>query len=198
MSQEVWEKLPRIDLKTPASFKGKELFTFYERQQTVCVRHSNGYKKPTIRRIKIIRFFTVESPKYRTDYLEAFCYLRKESRVFKATDLTILSASECPEVSEDMSTESCSTVDVSTTQNLGSIKKHVGGPTKVAREVSCEIIDVDLISDDGRLIPSVQAICSKCGHVTESFGADLPSIKRCLAEMRDECPRGQQNFYVQN
>jgi hypothetical protein len=38
--------------------------------------------------------------------------------------------------------------------------------------------------------------CSQCGHQTESYGTGDSSIKRCLALMREECPEGEENYYV--
>ncbi len=62
--------------------------------------------------------------------------------------------------------------------------------------VPCEVIVVDLENDDGRELEGVTATCSRCGHETESWGTDTPSVRRCLALLREECPRGEQNFYV--
>jgi hypothetical protein len=82
------------------------------------------------------------------------------------------------------------------------------GPTRHARvlflyhegsgmRVTCDIAETTLTNDDGYDVESVEAICRECGHITESFGTDDPSVKRCLALMREECPRGQWNFYVE-
>jgi hypothetical protein len=62
--------------------------------------------------------------------------------------------------------------------------------------VLCDVEEVTLTNDEGLDVESVEATCSKCGHVTESFGVDSPSVRRCLALMREECPKGQWNFYV--
>ena len=35
-----------------------------------------------------------------------------------------------------------------------------------------------------------------CQHTTESFGTGEKSVKRCLVLMRQECPEGEENFYV--
>lgn len=45
--------------------------------------------------------------------------------------------------------------------------------------------------------PGVCATCSECDHETESFGTSDRSIKRCLVLMREECPLGEENFYVE-
>ena len=63
--------------------------------------------------------------------------------------------------------------------------------------VTCDIGETTLINDEGLDVESVEATCQRCGHMTESFGTDEPSILRCLALMREECPRGQWNWYVE-
>lgn len=42
----------------------------------------------------------------------------------------------------------------------------------------------------------VTASCSRCSHMTESFGTGDSSKKRCLAMLREECPNSEENFYV--
>ena len=39
-------------------------------------------------------------------------------------------------------------------------------------------------------------IVVSCQHTTESFGTGEKSVKRCLVLMRQECPEGEENFYV--
>jgi hypothetical protein len=62
--------------------------------------------------------------------------------------------------------------------------------------VLVEIEETDLENEEGREIPGVRATCSKCGHSTESFGTGERSKKRCLVLLREECPEGEENFYV--
>lgn len=64
-------------------------------------------------------------------------------------------------------------------------------------KVECSIEEVTLEGDHGD-VPSVKATCSKCDHETESFGTHEGSIKRCLVLMNEECPRGEDNFYVED
>ena len=66
----------------------------------------------------------------------------------------------------------------------------------MGRRVECEISAATLTNDDGREIDGVQAECSRCGHTTESFGTSDASVRRCLAIMREQCPEGEENFYV--
>lgn len=62
-------------------------------------------------------------------------------------------------------------------------------------KVSCDVEEIELDGDFGE-IPSVRVTCSRCGHQTESFGTEEKSILRCLAILREECPEGEENFYV--
>ncbi len=63
--------------------------------------------------------------------------------------------------------------------------------------VECEVTEATLTSDDGREVEGVCATCSRCDHETESFGTGEASVKRCLALLREECPEGEENWYVE-
>jgi len=63
-------------------------------------------------------------------------------------------------------------------------------------KVECEIEEDDVENEGGRLIDGVVATCSRCGHTTESCGTSDASVRRCLVLMREECPQGENNFYV--
>lgn len=52
-------------------------------------------------------------------------------------------------------------------------------------------------NDNGHQVLCTFAVCDKCGHETRSFGDHEDSAKRCLALMREECPRNENNFYVE-
>jgi hypothetical protein len=67
----------------------------------------------------------------------------------------------------------------------------------MGEKVYCEVEETDLENDSGRMTPGVVLKCSRCGHTTQSFGTSERSIKRCLALMREECPEGESNFYVE-
>lgn len=62
-------------------------------------------------------------------------------------------------------------------------------------KIECYIEEVELDGDYGP-VNGVCATCSRCDHQTESFGTSESSIRRCLALMREECPRGEENYYV--
>jgi len=51
----------------------------------------------------------------------------------------------------------------------------------------CEIEEVELEGDSGKMIPSVKATCIDCGAETESFGQKEGSIRRCMVLMKEVC-----------
>ncbi len=61
-------------------------------------------------------------------------------------------------------------------------------------KVACEVEEV-LIDDNGREQPGVEVTCTRCDHVTQSFGTSEKSVKRCLVLLREECPNNENNFY---
>lgn len=64
-------------------------------------------------------------------------------------------------------------------------------------DVICEVEECLVKNKEGRLIPGVVVTCGRCEHATESCGTGENSIKRCFALMREECPQGEENFYVE-
>lgn len=65
-------------------------------------------------------------------------------------------------------------------------------------KISCSIEETYLENENGYEVEGVIATCSKCGHTTESFGTSESSIRRCFAIMNEECPEGENNFYVED
>jgi anti-sigma factor RsiW len=63
-------------------------------------------------------------------------------------------------------------------------------------QVTCSIEETELENDEGREISSVCATCSRCDHETTAYGTSDRSVKRALVMMREECPNGEDNFYV--
>ena len=66
---------------------------------------------------------------------------------------------------------------------------------RTASRIKCEIEYITLENDDGMPVDSVVVACGRCGHQTQSFGTTGASVRRCLALLREECPKGQVNFY---
>jgi hypothetical protein len=62
--------------------------------------------------------------------------------------------------------------------------------------VACTISEEEIENEDGVLVDGVIATCSRCDYETESFGTSERSIRRCLVLMREECPEGEANYYV--
>ena len=54
--------------------------------------------------------------------------------------------------------------------------------------VACDIETVSP-NDEGYDIDSIEATCRQCGHVTESFGTDDPSIRRCQVLIEEDLRR---------
>lgn len=62
--------------------------------------------------------------------------------------------------------------------------------------VACDVDETTMQNEDGYDVDGVEVTCGRCGHTTESFGTSGASIRRCLVLMRQECPRGEANYYV--
>ncbi len=61
--------------------------------------------------------------------------------------------------------------------------------------VRCTTEEQEVENDDGLWLDGVEATCSKCKNTTSSAGTGDASILRCMALMREQCPRNEQNFY---
>jgi hypothetical protein len=64
------------------------------------------------------------------------------------------------------------------------------------RITQCSVQETELDGDYGT-VDGIQLTCLRCGHVTESFGTSDAGTRRCLALMREECPRGNAGYYVE-
>ena len=71
-----------------------------------------------------------------------------------------------------------------------------GSKKSRTRTVPCSFEELELENDEGYPVDGVRATCTRCGHVTESFGTSDASYRRCLGLMREECPRGEHNWYI--
>ena len=166
-----WESLPKRKVASSSNPITQRILAVVKAKGRVQIQYSGGGKN-TIRWIKPKRVFTVQSARWPGEYVEAFCELRNENRVFEVQHIA-LQGETVPNKAR------------------AAAKAAKPGP------VRCEISFVDLDGDHGS-VEGVQAECLRCGHVTESFGTDSPSVLRCLALMREECPNNEQNFYVED
>jgi hypothetical protein len=63
-------------------------------------------------------------------------------------------------------------------------------------KVQVDVEEVELENDCGVMIEGIKVTCGRCGHEVEVFGTSDASVKRGCVMLRDECPRGERNFYV--
>ncbi len=64
-------------------------------------------------------------------------------------------------------------------------------------KIGCDVEEIEIENDKGRMVDGVMATCEKCDHVVESYGREQASINRCLVLMNRECPEGENNYYVE-
>lgn len=62
--------------------------------------------------------------------------------------------------------------------------------------IPCEVATTTVENEQGREVEAISATCLECDHETVAYGTSEKSVTCALAKMRDECPRGQRNFYV--
>jgi hypothetical protein len=65
-------------------------------------------------------------------------------------------------------------------------------------KVACEVEEIVIENEAGIEVGGVQVTCPRCGHSTESYGTGEQSIKRCLVLLREGCPKGESNFYIES
>jgi len=67
----------------------------------------------------------------------------------------------------------------------------------MSERIECAVEEIEMESElTGRLQDGVRVTCKRCGHFVEVFGTSERSIKRGLVTLREECPEGEENFYV--
>lgn len=60
--------------------------------------------------------------------------------------------------------------------------------------VTVEIYETTTEGDYGE-VPCLDLTCTRCGHSVEVYGTEEASAKRGALMLREECPRGESNFY---
>ena len=55
--------------------------------------------------------------------------------------------------------------------------------------------EIELDGDYGQ-VESVEVTCGRCGHSEQSYGTDESSVRRCAILLRENCARGENNYYV--
>ncbi len=170
MSLGDWEKQGQKAITNSSDPKTKILLAAVKSGEKLHIRYSkpNGVDQRWITPKKIFsKAGEVEN------YVEAHCHKRNANRVFMIKRIRILT-----EKGENSGTEPT----VAPRTSFGS--------------VTCSVDYVELDGDYGP-VDGVEVTCNRCGHVTQSFGDGPDSIRRCLALMKEECPRGGSNWYIE-
>lgn len=172
MSLEDWEKKSQNSINDSSDAKTKILLSAASTGEKLHIR----YSKPSGMDERWITPKRVFSKKGEAaPYLEAHCHKRNERRVFKIKKITIISGAG----------------------NKADAIRHTASRTRISSgSVTCSTEYVELDGDYGP-IDGVELTCNRCGHVEESFGVGSDSIKRCLALMKEECPNGESNWYIE-
>lgn len=61
-------------------------------------------------------------------------------------------------------------------------------------KIATTIYYLDIDGDYGT-VEGVEVTCDRCGHFEQSSGTDESSLRRCACLLRENCPRGENNFY---
>lgn len=64
--------------------------------------------------------------------------------------------------------------------------------------VPCTVHEIEMDSDGDydTTVPGVCVTCSRCSHEVEVYGTSSRSVRRGLVMLREECLKGESNFYV--
>lgn len=64
-----------------------------------------------------------------------------------------------------------------------------------SERVECKVEETELEGDHGS-VDGIEVTCSKCDHCVEVFGTGEASRRRAGVMFREDCPLGEENFYV--
>lgn len=56
--------------------------------------------------------------------------------------------------------------------------------------------DIDVDGDYGGSVDGVEVTCDRCGHSEQCAVTHEGSLRHCAFLIREDCPRGENNFYV--
>ncbi len=177
MSLKGWESQGQTIIHTSSDPKTKVLIAATKSGSKLHIRYSKPYGNGVSERwISPKEVFSKQDEA--ESYVEAHCHKRNETRVFMISRITLLGGAEGSGETKPAP---------STMPSRGS----------ASRAVTCSVDYVELDGDSGNPVDSVEVTCSRCGHITQSFGDGSASIRRCLAMMKEECPRGESNWYTE-
>jgi hypothetical protein len=61
--------------------------------------------------------------------------------------------------------------------------------------VSCDVATVEVEGGYAR-IDGLEVTCTRCRHCVEVFGTSGASARAAAVLLREECPKGEHNYYV--
>jgi len=64
-------------------------------------------------------------------------------------------------------------------------------------KIECRVTRKMIENEQGREVSGVSVECGRCQHTVEVFGQGEGSVKRGLVMLREECPFGHRNWYVE-
>lgn len=62
--------------------------------------------------------------------------------------------------------------------------------------VKVTVEEIEMEGDHDNPVDGVEVCCGRCGHTVEVFGTSDASVKRGCVMLREECPKGESNFYA--
>jgi hypothetical protein len=57
------------------------------------------------------------------------------------------------------------------------------------------VLDYVEVEGDYGISDGVEVTCDRCGYSEQSLGTSDGSLLRCAALLRENCPRGEKNYY---
>lgn len=62
--------------------------------------------------------------------------------------------------------------------------------------VEVQVEETEVENEDGIPVDGLCVTCSRCDHEVEVFGQGGKSLRRACVMLKEECPLGQENYYV--
>lgn len=75
------------------------------------------------------------------------------------------------------------------------LARHSADGTESEMRVRAQVHEED-IEGDYTSVPGLVITCTRCQHSVEVFGTEAASAQRGAVMLREECPRGEKNFYT--
>lgn len=66
----------------------------------------------------------------------------------------------------------------------------------MGERVMCTVKPAKVEGPTGKMIPGVEVRCTECGATQQAAGTQAKSVRRCLAQLRENCDETDENYYV--